>query len=513
MSESVSESSKGWLAPLFVTIIGIFMSLLDSSIVNVAVSTIMTVFGSEPSSVQWVSTAYLLALGVAMPLSGWLGDKFGYKMLYIVSLAVFVMGSLFCSISWSLNSLIFARVLQAFGGGMIQPTVMAMIYRLVPRKQIGSAMGIFGVAVFVAPALGPTIGGYLVEYVDWRWVFTINLPIGVVGIVLAFLVLPEFESKDPGKLDVAGALSSAVMLVCLLFGLSKGQEWGWLDERTVLLFVVSFFALVLFIYLELSAEKPLLDLRVFKYLSFTMGNLILIVSMVGLYAGTFYIPLFLQSVLGLGAMETGLIMMPAALVSALFMPMTGKLYDKIGAKPLVLFGVALLALLTFTFRDLSLATPTATICLWVSLRGAVSPFTNMPSQTAALADIPKELVGRASALLNIIARVASSFGLAILTSLLTSRRAFHQAHYAWTLSASDPATQHALATVSAAVGGGARGTIAGLAWLQSQASKLSFVSGVDDIFIVAGFFTLFGILPALFLKRGEATPSPSTQTK
>jgi EmrB/QacA subfamily drug resistance transporter len=513
MSDTIPENSNGWLAPLSVATIGVFMALLDSSIVNVAVSTIMTVFGSDPSSVQWVSTAYMLALGVAMPLSGWLGDKFGYKMLYIVSLAVFVMGSLFCSISWSLNSLIFARVLQAFGGGMVQPTVMAMLYKLVPRKQIGSAMGIFGVAAFVAPALGPTIGGYLVEYVDWRWIFTINLPIGVVGIVLAFLVLPEFESKDPGKLDVAGAVSSAVMLFCLLLGLSKGQEWGWLDERTVLLFVVSFFALVLFIYRELSAEKPLLELRVFKYLSFTMANLILIVSMVGLYAGTFYIPLFLQSVRGLGAMETGLLMMPAALVSAILMPVTGKLYDKIGARPLILFGVIVLAILTFTFRNLSLATATSTILLWVTLRGAVSPFTNMPAQTAALAAVPKELVGRASALLNIIARVSSSFGLAVLTSLLTSRRVFHQEHYAWGLTASDPATHQALATISAAVGGGARGRIGALAWLQGQVSRLSFVSGVQDIFIVAGIFTVLGILPALFLKPGSSGKKAPTMAK
>jgi EmrB/QacA subfamily drug resistance transporter len=513
MSDGTSENSAGWLAPLLVTIIGIFMSLLDSSIVNVAVSTIMSAFNTDTSSVQWVSTAYLLALAVAMPLSGWLGDKFGYKMLYIVSLAVFVLGSLFCSISWSLNSLIVARVLQAFGGGMVQPTVMAMIYKLVPRKQIGSAMGIFGVAAFVAPALGPTVGGYLVEYVNWRWIFTINLPIGVIGIVLALLFLPEFQSKDPGKLDVGGFASSAVMLVCLLLGLSKGQEWGWLDERTVLLFTAAFFALVLFVYLELTAEKPLLDLRVFKYTAFTMGNLILIVSMVGLYAGMFYIPLFLQSVRGLGAMETGLLMTPGALVSAILMPITGKLYDKTGARPLILFGVVLLAILTFTFRNLNLATATATILLWVSLRGAVSPFTNIPAQTAALAVVPKELVGRASALLNIIARVASSFGLAVLTSLLTTRRAFHQARYAWALTASDPATQHALGTVSDAVGGGTSGVIGGLAWLQSQASKLSFVSGIDDIFIVAGFFTLLGILPALFLKRRAAAPSPNTQAE
>jgi EmrB/QacA subfamily drug resistance transporter len=503
MSDAVSEKSNGWLAPLLVTIIGIFMSLLDSSIVNVAISTIMSAFNADTGSVQWVSTAYLLALGVAMPLSGWLGDKFGYKRLYIVSLAVFVLGSLLCSVSWSLNSLIVARVLQAFGGGMVQPTVMAMVYKMVPRNKIGGAMGIFGVAAFVAPALGPTVGGYLVEYVNWRWIFTINLPIGVAGIVLAFLVLPEFESKDPGRLDIAGAVSSAVMLCCLLLALSKGTEWGWLDERTLLLFAVSLFALILFVYLELSSENPLLDLRVFRYLSFTMGNLILVVSMVGLYAGMFYVPLFLQSVRGLGAMETGLLMTPGALVSAILMPITGKLYDKVGARPLILFGITLLAVVTFTFRYLDLATSTATICLLVTLRGAVSPFTNMPGQTAALADVPTAMVGRASALTNIIGRVASSFGLAVLTSLLTARRSFHQAHLAWGITASDPATLQALSRISGAAGGGARGRGAGIALLQSLVTRQSFVTGVDDIFIVVAIFTLVGIVPALFMKGGQ----------
>jgi EmrB/QacA subfamily drug resistance transporter len=503
MSDTVSGNSGGWLAPILVALIGAFMSILDSSIVNVAITTIMNVFNADTDSVQWVSTVYMLALGVIVPLSGWLGDKLGYKKLYIASMAVFVLGSLFCSLSWSLDSLIFARVIQAFGGGMIMPTTMAMVYKMVPRDKIGGGMGLFGVALLVAPALGPTIGGYLVEYVNWRWIFTINLPIGVVGIALAFLVLPEFQSKDPGKLDAAGAVSAAVMLFCLLLALSKGEDWGWLDERTILLFAVSFFAFVLFIYLELSTGNPLLELRVFKYPTFTMANLLIVVTTVGMYAGMFYIPLFLQSVRGLGAMETGLLMMPGALVSGALMPVTGKLYDKIGPRPLVLFGVVLLAALTYQFRELNLATATATISLWITLRGAVMAFANMPAQTAALADIPTELVGRASAITNIISRVSSSFGLAVLTSLLTTREAFHKEHYAWGLSASDPATQQTLATAAAAVGGGARGRIGALAWLQGQVSKLSFVAGVDDIFIAAGIFTLLAILPALFLKRGS----------
>jgi EmrB/QacA subfamily drug resistance transporter len=505
MSDGASGAalSKGWMAPVLVSLIGAFMSILDSSIVNVAIPTIMNVFNATTDSVEWVATIYMLALGVVIPLSGWLGDKLGYKRLYVLSLGVFMGGSLLCGLSWSLDSLIAARVIQAMGGGMIMPTTMAMVYRMVPRDKIGGGMGVFGVALLVAPALGPTIGGYFVEYVDWRWIFTVNLPIGVVGIALALLVLPEFQSRHPGKLDLGGALSSAVMLFCLLLALSKGHQWGWLDERIVLLLAVSFFAFVLFVYLELSSPNPLLELRVFKYPSFTFANLLMIATTVGMYAGTFYIPLFLQSVRGLGAMETGLLMMPGALFSGALMPITGKLFDKVGPRPLVIMGVLILSILTFQFRDLDLATATSTITLWVLLRGGVMAFATMPAQTAALVDVPTELVGKASAITNIISRVSSSFGLAVLTSLLSSREAFHQARYSWSLTASDPAVSSAVTAISSALGGGARGAAGALAWLQGQAAKLSFVRAVDDVFVAVAAFTVIALIPAVFLKRGK----------
>jgi len=497
---------KHWLAPVLVALIGAFMSILDSSIVNVAVPTIMNVFNAGPSDVQWISTIYLLAMGVVVPLSGWLGDKFGFKRLYITSLGVFVAGSLICGLSWDLNSLIVARVFQAVGGGMIMPTMMAMIYRIVPRDKIGGGMAIFGISLMVGPAIGPTLGGYLVEYVNWRWIFTINLPIGVVGMLLAWFVLPDFKSKHPGKLDLGGAFSSAVMLFCVLLALSKGQEWGWTDERIVLLFTVSFFALALFIYIELTVENPLLELRVFKYRSFTMANLLVVVTTVGMYAGIFYLPLFLQSVRGLGAMQTGLLLMPGALASGLMMPITGRLYDKIGPRPLVVFGALMLSILTFQFHNLNLATATTTIILWNTMRGMVMAFANMPAQTAALSDVPTELVGRASAISNIIRNVSGSLGLAALTSVLTARQAIHGARLAWTLVPGNPVVDGTVAKIAATLGHGARGQGAALAYLKGIVTRTSFINGIDDVFVAAATFSVLALIPALFLTHGSISP-------
>ena len=238
-----------WVAPVLVALIGAFMSILDTSIVNVAIPTMMNVFNVGTNEIQWVSTIYLLALGVVVPFSAWLGDRLGFKRLYMLSLGAFTVGSLLCSFAWDLNSLIVARVIQAIGGGMIMPTTMAMIFRMVPRHQFGMAMGIFGIAILVAPALGPTLGGYLVEYVNWRWIFTINLPVGAIGILLSLFVLPEFQSPHPGRLDWAGGLTSAGGLFCLLLAFTKGADWGWTAETTILLFTVSFFCFVLFIYI------------------------------------------------------------------------------------------------------------------------------------------------------------------------------------------------------------------------------------------------------------------------
>ncbi|MGO9308636.1 MAG: DHA2 family efflux MFS transporter permease subunit [Spirochaetia bacterium] len=502
-AEPEERPMSHWISPVLVALIGAFMSILDTSIVNVAIPTIMNVFNIGASEVQWVSTIYMLALGVVVPFSGWLGDRIGFKRLYMLSLGVFVVGSLLCAVAWDFNALVVARVVQAIGGGMIMPTTMAMMFRMVPRTQFGSAMGIFGISILVAPAIGPTLGGYLVEYVDWRWIFTINLPVGVIGILLSFFVLPEFQSKHPGRLDIAGGVTSAGGLFCLLLALTKGADWGWDAEQTILLFAVSFFAFVLFICLELTSENPLLDLRVFRYRSFTMANLMVIVTNVVMFSGLFFLPLFLQTFRGLGAMETGLLMMPGALISGLMMPISGRLFDKVGPRPLALTGISLLIFISWLFHYLNLATATATIILWTMLRGFVMPLSMMPAQTAAMVEIPTQLIGRASAITNIIQRVSSSFGIAVLTAVLTTRQALHGDWLAWTVNPANPAAMGALAHAGALMGGGAKGRGVALAFLQGMTTKTAFVDAIDDVFIITALITVVAVIPAFFLKKGK----------
>ena len=474
-----AKNEQRWVVPILIALIGAFMSILDSSIVNVAISTMMHVFNATAGQIEWVVTVYLLALGIVIPFSGWAGDKFGQKQLYIFALIMFTFGSALCTLSWSVDTLIISRIIQALGGGLLMTSMMTMVKKIVPEGKFGTAMGIVGVALLIAPALGPTIGGYLVEYVGWKWIFTINIPIGIIGVVLAFFFLPVFEKGKVEKLDTGGAATVAVMLFCLLLALSKGGDWGWSSMPIVLLLLVSLVSFCLFLYFELNLKAPLLNLRIFKHRNFTFANITTFVTTVGLFSGIFFVPLYLQNVKGLGALDTGLLMLPGALASGLLMPVVGKLYDRTGPKPLAIFGIISLAVTTFLLHNINVNTSNTTVAYWMILRGISMSFAAVSAQAASLDSVSKLEVGGASAISNIISRVSGSLGIAALTTILTSRISYH---------AKAISTQ----LISA-------GTDISLQSLQIQTS--AFVKGLDDIFLIASVLTLFGLVPALFLKK------------
>ncbi|WP_027628236.1 MDR family MFS transporter [Ruminiclostridium cellobioparum] len=479
-----TKNNQKWVLPILAALIGGFMSILDSSIVNVAISKMMQVFNTTASQIEWVVTVYMLALGVVIPFSGWAGDKFGYKKLYIFALSMFTFGSFLCAVSWSVNSLIISRVIQALGGGLLMPTMMTMVKKIVPTGSFGTAMGIVGVALLIAPALGPTIGGYLVEYVDWKWIFTINIPIGIIGIILSVFLLPKFEKLKVEKLDLGGAVTAVIMLFSLLLALSKGSDWGWTSGTTILLLLISLAAFGMFLFLELRLKNPLLNIRVFKNRNFTAANITTFITTVGLFSGIFFVPLFLQNIKGLGALNTGLIMLPGALVSGLLMPVIGKLYDKTGPKPLAIFGIISLAYTTYMLHGIDVTTSNSKIIYWMVLRGISMAFAAVSAQAASLDSVTNSEVGAATAISNIISRVSGSLGIAALTSILTSR------------------TIHYAAQISTGLMSAGKTVTSQTARIQDVA----FVKGLEDVFLAASALTIFGLIPALFLKKASKAP-------
>ncbi len=491
-SEDLVQLKAPFALVIVVILIGGFMSMLDSSIVNVALPQMMSTFGVGSEKIGWVLTIYMLVLGVVVPSSGWLGDYFGLKNLYLISLAIFTIGSACCSLAWDVPSLSVARGIQALGGGMIMPLTMSMIYKITPREKIGKTMAGYGMVFVVAPAIGPTVGGYLVEFINWRWIFTINLPIGLIGILLAILFIPAMKGEKPGKFDFGGALFSAVSLFSILLVLSEGSGWGWTSLRSILLIYTSIVFMGLFIWWELKNPEPLLDLRIFKNKNYAFGNIALVLITLGMYGVLFYIPIFLQSVRGMGALEAGLLMLPPALVSAVAMPVSGALYDRYGPKVPATVGVILLAFSTFMFSKIDLSSSISFIIFWNCIRSIGMGLIMMPAQVAMMSEIRQQQVGRASAMNNIITRVAGSFGIAVLSVILTHRLAFHSAVISWSVSSSN---------IALGLGKGVP-----LSELMSQLGtaiyQTAFVRSLNELFIITSIITLCSLFAVIMLKKG-----------
>jgi EmrB/QacA subfamily drug resistance transporter len=491
----------GWGLPLVVLVAGMFMSLLDISIVNVAIPTIQNEFGEATDDVQWVATAYALALGMVVPASAWLGDRFGLSRVYIVALLGFAAGSALCGLAWDLNSLVTFRILQAIPGGLLPVITLTMLYRIVPRDRIGTAMGLYGLGIVFAPAIGPTLGGYLVEYVDWRLIFFVNVPIGILAAVAAALVLPRFPRQAGRRFDVLGFVTVAGGLFALLLALSKGQSWGWDSYRILGLFTFSALSLALFVVIELEVADPLLDLRVFRYWSFIHSLLLTAVVSVVLFGVLFYIPLFLQEAQGWGAFETGLALLPQALVMGVLLPIAGWLYDSIGIRWLVAIGLTIAAGATYQMHVMNLDTSRGQIMWWLVGIAAGLALAIMPIITGGLAAIPTVQVGGASVVNNVVRQISAALGLAVLTAIWTEQQAQQLAGRA-ALLPGDAATSH-LDPGSPAW--------RSLYALHRRTELHVYVAAMDNLILIAAGLCALGALGALLMRSGSPPAPPPQQ--
>ncbi|HLU56172.1 MAG TPA: DHA2 family efflux MFS transporter permease subunit [Pseudonocardia sp.] len=490
-AEAPAAAGGGWLLPLLVLLSGMFMSVLDTSIVNVAIPEMQSVFGVTADDIEWIATSYTLVLGVIVPISSWLSNRVGQTRLYIAALVAFAAGSALCGIAWDLESMIAFRVLQAIPGGVLPVVTLSMLYQIVPKEKIGSAMGIYGLGVVVAPAVGPTLGGYLVEYVDWRLIFFINVPVGVLGAIAAVFLLPPFPSRPAGRFDLLGFLTIAVGLSSLLLALSEGQSWGWTAYPTVILIFLGVVCLALFVVIETAVDNPLLDVRVFLVWTYTNSLLLIAVLSVGLFATLFYIPVYLQSARGLGAFEAGLLLMPQAFVMAVLMPIAGQLYDRVGARIPAVAGLLIMTLAGYLMQNLTPVTSQGEIVGLLCLRALGTGLCMMPIMTNGISAVPPAIVGSASAFNNVVQRVSSALGLAALTAFMTIQQAQLGADRAALV---NPA-------VLPAIGQGQAGQVLGTYAVYQQTNVQVYVTALDDVMFLTTLMTGAAVVLALFLRK------------
>lgn len=431
MAEHIRQERAGssykWSA-LFVVIVGTFMVMLNSSIVNIAIPKMMNVFGTDLNTIKWVLTGYTLAMGAVTPITGFLSDTFGVKKLFLSAMTIFTIGSCLCGLAWNSNAMVAFRVLQAIGGGAIMPVGMAYIMQIFPIQERGKALGFWGIASMAAPAIGPTLGGYIIQYMDWRFLFYVNIPVGVFGIAFASFLLKETALKPyNGNFDYIGLFSSTAGIVSLLYVLGEGNSIDWSKPEFPLLLAFGCFCILIFIVNELMHPDPLLDLRVFKIYDFSLSQCITCVTTLVLMGGMYVLPLFLQNIRGYTAMEAGLILLPSALASALMMPVSGALFDRFGAKVVTVPGLLVVGFATYEMSLFNMDTPKLTIILVAAIRGLGLGLSMMPVNTAGMNAVPKHLYGKATALSTTIRSVLGAVAITFMTTVISNQTNYNYA--------------------------------------------------------------------------------------
>ena len=415
-----------WLVGI-VYVTALFMDLLDMTITNVAIPTLATEFNASTTTIEWVITGYLLSLALFIPASGWLGDRFGTKRVFVSALGIFVLGSVLAGLAWNIESLIAFRVVQGIGGGMLTPVGMAIMFRAFPPTERAAASAILAIPITVAPALGPLLGGYLVEYQDWRWIFLINLPIGAVALAAAVFLLREDKQEAAGKLDLPGFVLSGAGIVTFVYALAEAGLHGFGDTRVLLFGGTGIVLLTAFVIHELRTSEPLIDVRLLGDRLFGAANVVQLAGNAGLMGTFFLLPIFLQTQKGISPFDVGLITFPMAVGVALMAQPAAKLYSRVGPRKMMLFGFAGNMLMTLHLVFVDYETSNWLIAANMFIRGMSFGFLIVPIQAATFATIRPEAMGQASSIFNVGRQVAASLGVAILATALTSRLDVHGA--------------------------------------------------------------------------------------
>jgi DHA2 family multidrug resistance protein len=497
-----------WLV-LAGVMIATFMAVLDATIVNVALSTLMSTFGVTVDRVEWVLTAYLIVFGVMLPSSGWLADHLGYKLIFLLGLFTFTLGSFLCSVAWNLNALIAFRVLQGAGSGILQPVGMAIVTREFPPEKRGVALGFWTIAAAASVSLGPTVGGYLIDNYSWHMIFDVNIPIGIAGMAAVLVVLREQKGESVRAFDMVGFLSLSAFLTTLLLALASGNSaWntgGWQSNYILTCFAISAVSLTVFLITEFSVEHPLIELALFKNFNFAVTNTVMFMFGVGMFGSTFLLPIFLQNSLGYTPLQAGMVFLPVGFLQGLVSPLAGVFSDRYNPKIPLAIGILLMAYTFYQFGFLAPISEKQDIMLPLYLRGIAMGMLFTPVITLSISEIPIQKMAQASGLVNVIRQIGGSFGVAVFGTILTRRTIYHAALYGEQISPSSVSLQQTLARLqhfAITRTGGTASTALARARVQlgSFVANQAFVRAMDDVFLIAAVIVALTVIPVFFLR-------------
>jgi DHA2 family multidrug resistance protein len=493
----------------FTVTLAAIMELLDTSIVNVAIPHMMGSLGATIDQITWVSTGYIVANVIVLPLTGWLSSLFGRRRYFAGSIALFTAASLFCGNAHSLPVLVFWRIMQGLGGGALLSTAQATLYETFPPEEYGTAMAIFGMGVMVGPTLGPTLGGYLTDAFSWPWIFYINLPFGIAAFLLTLAFIRDSRhATAPGAVDVPGLALLILGIGALQTVLERGERLDWFSSREIVtLAVVSGVSLALFVWRELATDHPVVDLRILKSRQFALGVTLAAVLGLCLYGPIFLLPVYLQTLQGFTANQTGLVILPGAIASAITMAVAGRLAGRTDARRLVAVGAVLFTLSMWRWSHFTLDSGAVDYFWPLVLRGVGIGLVFVPLTNLSLAELPMSKIAQGTGLNNLLRQLGGSVGIAVTATLLTRFQVQIRSVLGQNVNDFSQATQQRLAGLTSYLV--AHGTPAALApqkavaLLEGEVTRQAAMIAFERLFLMFGLAFLVVLPLVLFMKRGR----------
>ncbi|WP_425393292.1 DHA2 family efflux MFS transporter permease subunit [Cohnella laeviribosi] len=455
-----------------VLIIGAFVAILNETLLNIAFPDLVHEFGIQLSTVQWLSTAYMLVIGVLVPVTALLQQWFTTRQMFLSALLLFLAGTVICGFAPVFEVMLVGRIVQALGTGLMLPVMMNTMLIIFPPEERGGAMGMIGLVIMFAPAVGPTLSGLIIDVLNWRWLFFLVIPLAVFAVIFSAIYLKNVSAITRPKVDFLSILLSTVGFGCIVYGFSKAGESSWSEPVVGWCIGIGIVALLFFVWRQLTMKEPMLDLRAFKYPMFTIAAILLIVVIMSLFSTMALLPFFLQGVLLYSVFKSGLVLLPGGVVNGIMSPVAGKLFDKFGPRVLVIPGLVLVCTATWLFSGISASAGAGyVIFLHVVMLIGIS-LVMMPTQTTGLNQLPPHLYPHGTAIMNTLQQVFGAIGMALFMSILSSGQKNYLANAG---NPQDPQTVVA-----------------------------SLVAGLQDAFTVGGVFSLIALVVAFFLKRVRA---------
>jgi len=464
---------------------GAFVSILNSTLLNVALPSMMEDLNVGATTIQWLATGYMLVNGVLIPTTAYLIQKFSVRHLFIAAMLLFTIGTATAGIADSFAVLLIGRMVQASGSAVMMPLLMNVLLVSFPIEKRGGAMGILGLVMIFAPAIGPTLSGWIVEHYHWRTLFYMILPFAVIVLLFAFFKLKDTKEKVHLTMDALSLVLSSIGFGSLLYGFSTAGDKGWDSPYVYGTLIIGALALVLFIFRQFKLDEPFLDFRVYKYPMFALSSAISIVLNMAMFSAMILMPIYLQQLRGITPLDSGLLMLPGAIIMGIMSPITGKLFDKYGAKVLSIVGLTITVITTYFFSKLSIDTSYSTLLIMYSVRMFGMSMVMMPVMTNGLNQLPARLNPHGTAMNSTLSQVSGAIGSAILVTVMTSRTKAHAEEIQNSIMSklTEQPTAEALAEI------------------KNKIMVDSMINGINDSFLVSVFIAALALVLALFIKR------------